>query len=72
MKLAKVSPNDASTQILLARSAEAISDSKTAIVAYKRFIKLAPDDTSAPQVRTRLKQLEKLAAKNGAQSSTSG
>ena len=72
MKLAKVSPNDASTQILLARAAEAVGDSKTAMGAYTKFLKLAPHDATAGQVRQRLKQLKKAAASNGTQSSTSG
>jgi tetratricopeptide (TPR) repeat protein len=71
-RLAKVSPKDASTQILLARAAEAIGDSKTAIAAYKDFLRLAPDDPSAGSVKTRLKSLEKSAKSSGTQSSTSG
>ena len=32
-------------------------DTKTAIAAYKRFLKLAPDDPTAPAIRQRIKQL---------------
>ena len=38
------------------------SDAKSAIAAYKGFLKLAPDDPTAPAVRQRVKQLEKQQA----------
>jgi hypothetical protein len=31
------------------------------IAAYKAFLKLAPDDPTAPEVRRQLKQLQKYA-----------
>ncbi len=71
-KIAKLSPNDASTQILLAQAAQGVGDTTTAIAAYKKFLKLAPNDTSAPTVRQQLKNLEKLAQANSASSSGSG
>jgi cytochrome c-type biogenesis protein CcmH/NrfG len=55
--VAKVNPNDPSVQFALAQTAEQASDSKTAIAAYKRFLKLAPEDPTAPAIRQRLKQL---------------
>jgi predicted Zn-dependent protease len=61
-KLAKLSPNDPSTQVLLAQAAQTANDTATAIAAYKRFLKLAPNDTSAGQIRTQLKSLETSAA----------
>jgi tetratricopeptide (TPR) repeat protein len=61
-KLAKLSPNDPSTQVLLAQAAETANDTTTAIAAYKRFLKLAPNDTSAATIRQQLKSLEKAAA----------
>jgi tetratricopeptide (TPR) repeat protein len=56
--VAKVSPNDPSIQFALADAAERGGDTKTAIVAYNRLLKLAPDDATAPAIRSRLKQLQ--------------
>jgi Flp pilus assembly protein TadD len=56
-KLAKLAPDDASTQIQLGQSAQSAGDTAVAIVAYRKFLKLAPTDPLAPQVRTVLKQL---------------
>jgi len=56
-KLAELDPNDASTQVQLGQAAQAANDTKTAIAAYRRFLKLAPTDPLAPQVRAVLKQL---------------
>jgi tetratricopeptide (TPR) repeat protein len=65
-KLAKLSPRDASTQVLLAQAAQAAGDTNTAIAAYKKFLKLAPNDTSAPSIRAQLKSLERSAAATAA------
>jgi tetratricopeptide (TPR) repeat protein len=56
-RLAKLAPNDASNQIQLGQAAQAASDTKTAVAAFRRFLKLAPGDPLAPQVRAQLKQL---------------
>jgi cytochrome c-type biogenesis protein CcmH/NrfG len=56
--IAAQSPNDPSVQFQLAQAGEAASDTATAIAAYKAFLKLAPDDPTAPAIRARLKQLE--------------
>jgi tetratricopeptide (TPR) repeat protein len=56
--LAKLSPKDATTQLRLAQVAQGAGDSKTAIAAFKRFLRLAPDDPLAPTARKALKQLE--------------
>jgi tetratricopeptide (TPR) repeat protein len=39
-------------------AAQSASDTKSAIKAYDAFLKLAPDDASAPQVRSLVKQLK--------------
>jgi cytochrome c-type biogenesis protein CcmH/NrfG len=57
-RLAKRTPNDPTVQLQLASTAENSNDAKTAITAYKRFLKLAPDDPSAPSVKQHLKQLQ--------------
>lgn len=56
-KLAKLTPNDASIQVELGEAAESANDTATAIVAFRKFLKLAPDDPLAPQVRSALSQL---------------
>jgi tetratricopeptide (TPR) repeat protein len=56
-RLAKLTPSDASAQIQLGQSAQAAGDTATAIAAYRKFLKLAPTDPLAPQVRQVLKQL---------------
>ena len=57
-KVAAAEPNDAAVQFELAQTAEAASDLPTAIAAYKRFVRLAPEDPTAGAVRERIKQLE--------------
>lgn len=60
--VAKVSPSDASIQIALAQTAEQAGDTKTAIAAYRHFLKLAPDDSLAPAVKQRIKSLQQQPA----------
>jgi tetratricopeptide (TPR) repeat protein len=59
--VAKVNPNDPSIQFALAQTAEQATDTKTAIAAYRRFLKLAPEDPTAPAIRQRIKQLNQQA-----------
>jgi len=56
--LAKLTPNDPQTQLALADTAERAQNTAVAIAAYKQFLKLAPDDSSAPAVRQRIKLLK--------------
>jgi tetratricopeptide (TPR) repeat protein len=49
---------DSSVQFQLAQTAELAGDTKTAVAAYKRFLKLAPEDPSAAAVKDRVKQLQ--------------
>jgi tetratricopeptide (TPR) repeat protein len=56
-KLARVTPRDAQLQLLIADAAEKGNDAKGAIAAYQRFLKLAPEDSSAPAVKDRIKAL---------------
>jgi Flp pilus assembly protein TadD len=60
--LAKRSPKDPILQLQLANAAESASDTTTALAAYKRFVKLAPDDPSTPAIKARIKQLQGSAA----------
>ena len=64
-QLAKAQPQDATVQFELAQAAESASDLPSAIAAYKRFLKLAPEDQSAAAVRERIKQLEAAVTSSG-------
>ena len=61
-KLAKLVPNDPDVQLQLADAALNSNDTQTALAAYRKFLKLAPDDPSAPLYRERIKQIEASAA----------
>jgi tetratricopeptide (TPR) repeat protein len=61
-KLSKLNPNDATTQIQLGQAAQSAGDTAVAIAAYEDFLKLAPTDPLAPQVKQALKQLQASAA----------
>jgi len=50
-------PNDPNVQLELAQAAEAANDIATAIAAYEAFLKVAPDDPTAVEVRRILKLL---------------
>lgn len=58
--------NDLAASIWLnyASAAQSASDTKTALKAYEAFLKLAPDDVNAPQVKSIVKELKKAAASN--------
>ena len=62
VKLSKLNPNDATTQIQLGQAAQSAGDTAVAIAAYEDFLKLAPTDPLAPQVKQALKQLQASAA----------
>jgi tetratricopeptide (TPR) repeat protein len=57
-RLATVDPTDAGTQQELGLLAENAGDASTAIAAYQRFLKLAPNDPSAAQIKAKIKQLK--------------
>lgn len=59
-KIANVQPDDPSVQLELASAAQSARDYATMIAAYKAFLKLAPNDPTAPEVRRILKQLQRL------------
>ena len=61
-RLVKLNPTDATTQIQLGQAAQASGDNKTAIAAFEKFLKLAPNDPLAPQVKQALKSLQATAA----------
>ena len=57
-KLVALNPSDATTQIQLGQAAQAAGDTKAAIAAFNAFLKLAPTDPLAPQVKQALKSLK--------------
>jgi tetratricopeptide (TPR) repeat protein len=56
-KIAAAAPKDPTVQLELAQAAQTAGDVATTIAAYDRFLKLAPDDPTAPEVERLLKQL---------------
>jgi Flp pilus assembly protein TadD len=64
-KLATLAPNDATIEIQLGQAAQSANDTATAIAAYKKFLKLAPTDPLAPQVKQALKALKPSASSAG-------
>jgi Flp pilus assembly protein TadD len=61
-KLVILQPTDATTQIQLGQAAQAANDTPTAIAAYVTFLKLAPTDPLAAQVKQQLKSLRAASA----------
>jgi tetratricopeptide (TPR) repeat protein len=56
-RAAELDPNDPTVQFQLGQVADSTGDTLAAIAAYKRFLRLSPDDPLAAQVKDRLKQL---------------
>jgi tetratricopeptide (TPR) repeat protein len=56
-RLAKLRPNDPSVFLYLGEAAFTAGQADAAIEAWERFLELAPDDSSAPFVRERLRLL---------------
>jgi tetratricopeptide (TPR) repeat protein len=59
-RIAEIQPNDPTVQLELAQAAQSANDVVTTIAAYEAFLKLAPDDPTAPEVRRILRQLERF------------
>jgi len=56
-QVAKLEPNNPNSQFQLAQAAQTSGDSATAIAAYKAYLKLNPDASTASQVRALIKEL---------------
>jgi tetratricopeptide (TPR) repeat protein len=56
-RIAAAQPRNPTVQAELGETARSVGDTQTAIAAYKKFLKLAPNDPSAPDVKRILKQL---------------
>jgi tetratricopeptide (TPR) repeat protein len=59
-RIAELQPNDPTVQLELADAAQSANDITTVIAAYEAFLRLAPDDPTAPQVRRILKQYKQF------------
>ena len=59
-KITVAQPKDPSVQLELAQAAQSANDFATAIAAYEAFLKLAPNDPTAPEVRRLLKQIRQF------------
>jgi len=59
-RIAEIQPNDPTVQLELAQAAQSANDTATVIAAYEAFLKLAPDDPTAPEVRRILKQYKQF------------
>ncbi|CAN5652844.1 hypothetical protein BH20ACT14_BH20ACT14_15960 [soil metagenome] len=64
-RVAAVTPNDPNAQLELAQTATDSGDYATAITAYEDFLKIAPDDPTAVEVRRLLKQLRAQSPSTG-------
>jgi len=60
-RIVALKPKDADAQLNLGVAAQTAGDTKTAIAAYKRFVKLAPDDSRIPQVNQQIEALRQAA-----------
>jgi tetratricopeptide (TPR) repeat protein len=56
-KIVAASPKDPAVRLELGQAAQTAGDNASAITAYQDFLRLAPDDPSAPEVKRLLKQL---------------
>lgn len=57
-EVAKLQPNEPAAQLQLADAAKDAASTTLAIAAYKRFIKLAPDDNQVPYAKQQIKALQ--------------
>jgi tetratricopeptide (TPR) repeat protein len=57
-RIAQASPRDPNVQLELAQAAQNAGDSTTAIAAYEKFVKIAPEDPTVPEVKRIIKELE--------------
>jgi tetratricopeptide (TPR) repeat protein len=56
-KITRIRPKDPAVQLELAQAAQSAGDTATTSAAYQAFLRLAPQDPTAPEVRRLLKQL---------------
>jgi len=61
----RVNPRDAQMYVYWGQLAEQAGQRTQAVLAYQRFLELAPDDTVAPDIRQRLSDLAKQGSASG-------
>jgi cytochrome c-type biogenesis protein CcmH/NrfG len=61
-RLVGITPNDPNAQLQLGQAAQAAQNTQVAIAAYDNFLRLAPHDPLASQVKTQLTTLKSQAA----------
>jgi tetratricopeptide (TPR) repeat protein len=71
-RLAALEPQSAQRQLALGTAAESSGDSATAITAYTAFLKLAPTDPNASDIRKRLASLKQAAASGTTSTTVTG
>jgi len=64
-RITEARPKDPAVQLELAQAAQSAGDAATTVAAYKAFLRLAPNDPTAPEVRRILKQLRQYAPAGG-------
>ena len=64
-KIAAATPRDPNVQLELAQAAQGAGDFATAVTAYESFLRLAPSDPTAPEVKRILRQLRQQLAPAG-------
>ncbi|HVA30698.1 MAG TPA: tetratricopeptide repeat protein [Gaiellaceae bacterium] len=62
-QLVKLKPANADAQFQLAQAAQTAGDAPTAVAAYKAYLKLNPDSSTAAQIKQLIKQLSPAPAK---------
>jgi tetratricopeptide (TPR) repeat protein len=62
-ELAKIQPQNANAQFQLAQAAQTAGDATSAVAAYKAYLKLNPDTSTAAQIRQLIEQLSPTPAK---------
>ncbi|HEY8028192.1 MAG TPA: hypothetical protein VIE38_01655 [Gaiellaceae bacterium] len=58
-QMARLEPNNANAQFQLAQAAQTAGDTTSAVAAYRAYLKLIPNGSTAGQVRALIKQLTK-------------
>ena len=61
-KLTALSPKNAQTWLLYAYASQSAGKTDNAIKGYKQFLKLSPDDPSAPEIRQQVKSLQQTSS----------
>ncbi len=63
-KLTQLTPKNGQMWLLYAYAAQSAGKTDNAIKGYKQFLKLSPDDPSAPEIRQQLKSLQQTSSTN--------